>query len=575
MAVKEVIEIQAKTGKAQSEIEKLTDKVDDLSKSQASTAKSTEGIASSIGTLTKGALIGVAIKAFESFTEVLGRNQKVADFFSTALEFVSIAFNDLVNFILDNVTPVANGFKAIFDDPLGAIKNLAQAIQNNLIERFNSFVETLGFVGDAISALFSGDFALAGELAKEAGKEMVDVFTGVDNSVDKVVDTVTKVAEATSNYVKETYRAAEANVQLEKTAEKATALNQGLIEKYDRQAEQLRQIRDEERNTLEERIAANNKLNEVLDEQEKAMLANANAILASAQAQFDKNNNQENEIALIEAQNELLAVQAQIEGFRSEQKANDLALSRELAQVDRDRAQAEIDNFRTIEEAKIELIENDTLRAQKQIELEEEVYRRSKMLLDERLALEKEGSVAYAEILNEKSTLDAEYSATKIQLAKLSTDTEVNTATEGINKLKEVVGEASIAGKALSIAEAIINTYQGATKALAQGGIFGSALAAVNIAAGLASVNKIISTPIPSYFGGGGGSFGGASISSGSTVASNVSAPSFNIVAATQQNRLLNDINAATSQPTRAYVVSKDVSTAQELERNRIKNAKF
>ena len=57
------------------------------------------------------------------------------------------------------------------------------------------------------------------------------------------------------------------------------------------------------------------------------MLENADAILTAAQAQFDKNGNEANAIALQEAKNEKAAVEAQIAGFyESEQKSNDLAL---------------------------------------------------------------------------------------------------------------------------------------------------------------------------------------------------------------------------------------------------------
>jgi len=167
MAQKEVIEIEAKTDKAQKELEALRKDVQGLGKAQEETAKSTSKIADNLGALTKGAIIGIALKAFEAFTEVLSRNQKVADFFSVALETVSIAFNDLVNFILNNTQPVVDTFKAIFDDPLGAIEDLGNAIKENLIERFNSWIETLGYVGSAVAALFEGDFALAGKLAKE------------------------------------------------------------------------------------------------------------------------------------------------------------------------------------------------------------------------------------------------------------------------------------------------------------------------------------------------------------------------------------------------------------------------
>lgn len=48
--------------------------------------------------------------------------------------------------------------------------------------------------------------------------------------------------------------------------------------------------------------------------------------------------------------------------------------------------------------------------------------------------------------------------------------------------------------KALNVAQAIMNTYQAATKAFAQGGVFGIATGSLMIALGLAQVNKIKST---------------------------------------------------------------------------------
>jgi len=62
------------------------------------------------------------------------------------------------------------------------------------------------------------------------------------------------------------------------------------------------------------------------------------------------------------------------------------------------------------------------------------------------------------------------------------------------------------AAKAFSIAQAIMNTYEGASKAIAQGGIFGGIMAAGVIAMGLANVARIASTQPGSTSGGGGGS---------------------------------------------------------------------
>ncbi len=70
-----------------------------------------------------------------------------------------------------------------------------------------------------------------------------------------------------------------------------------------------------------------------------------------------------------------------------------------------------------------------------------------------------------------------------------SIDREKNEAfvanvSNALNQIADVLGQQSAIGKAVSVASAIINTYQGATKALAQGGLFGFVGAAAVIAAG-------------------------------------------------------------------------------------------
>lgn len=592
MAVKEIIEIEAKTGQAEKEIEKLTNQVSDLSKAQKETAESTKSIARGVGTLVKGAGIGLAIKAFEKFSEVLSSNQEVADFFSVAMESLSIAFNDLISFLLDNTKPVTDTFEAIFSDPQQAIKDLGQAIKENLIERFDSFVESAGLAGKAIVAFFKGDFAEAQELAKEAGKELVDVYTGVDGTVDRLIDGAEKLATAVADYATETVNAAKANVELQKIAERSAVINQGLIEKYDRQAEQLRQIRDEERNTLAERIKANEDLNAVLDEQEKAMLRNAQAILDSARVQFEKNQNQENEIALIEAQNELLAVQAQIEGFRSEQKANDLALSRELKQVEQDSSQTAIDNLRTEKEANIKLLDEERARIQATIKLEEELYNKQLELINDRLSAEKEGSTAYAEILNERLTLEAEYAAQNKtlnhELSKFNVDlkqqeeqSKLDITGSALTAAQNLAEQGSQTYKALAVAQVILDTFKGIQASFASnaanvgattltGGAWPFIQAAAAASFGAANIAGILAVDPR-------GSSSAPSLPSpsGASAAASVSSPAFNIVAAQQQTNLLTDISRSVGQPVKAYVVDKDITSAQELERNRIRNATF
>ncbi len=84
---------------------------------------------------------------------------------------------------------------------------------------------------------------------------------------------------------------------------------------------------------------------------------------------------------------------------------------------------------------------------------------------------------------------------------------------------------------------------------------------------GLAGVAKIASQKFEgggSATGGGGASEGGGGGMSGGT-----QAPSFNVVG----NNGLNQLSQLQQQPTQAYVVSGQVTTAQSLDRNRIQNA--
>ena len=307
------------------------------------------------GLALKAAGIGLAIEAFAMFKEVLGENQKVADFFAASVESLSIAFNDFFKFIENNLSSITGFFKDIFENPKENLEEFADAIKNNLIERFNSFLDTLGFLATAVKKVFERDFTGALEAVKQAGKESVDVLTGVNNSVDKVAEVLPKVTNAILDYAKSTYQAAAATIELNKQAEVAAVINQGLIEDYDRQAEQQRQIRDDTRNSLEVRIEANNKLGEILEEQQKLMLENADLILKAAENDLQKNNNQENYIKLLEAENEKKAVLAQIEGFRSEQLVNQASLQQEVSDKVKEIDEAELKRKQEIAEKEIQL----------------------------------------------------------------------------------------------------------------------------------------------------------------------------------------------------------------------------
>jgi len=126
--------------------------------------------------------------------------------------------------------------------------------------------------------------------------------------------------------------------------------------------------------------------------------------------------------------------------------------------------------------------------------------------------------------------------------------------------------------KAANIAIATIDTYRAVTSTIAStpgGPVIKGAAGAVVLTAGLLNVKKIASTQFSS--GGGASGGGGGSTTSGGGGGNNaqIQAPSFNIVG----NNGLNQLNQLKQAPIQAYVVSGQMSTAQSLDRNRVRNA--
>jgi hypothetical protein len=571
------------------------DSVEAVGETAGKSEKGVSKLSKAFGNIGKASgIIFLVEKAMEILYDLFNNNQRVVDAFNTAFNFLQIAFSDFVKFIEANIGGITGFFKGIFEDPQAAMISFKDAFVANIVERFESFLDTLGFLASAVKKVFSGDFTGALDDVKNAGTEMVDVFTGVDGTVGKVVEGTKKVAGAVADYTKKTYEAATAMTDLNKQAELADVINQGLIEKYDLQAEQQRQIRDDERNTIEERIAANNRLGEILDEQEAAMRANAQIRLAQAEqnANLDKNNI-EFQKELIDARNEVAAVDAQIAGFRSEQLSNQEALERELLEIARGKKEAEIEANEITKQAAIDAEEN-TL---KRLELEKELAKATKesrvSIIEDELALTKEGTARYQELLDEKLLLETEYAA---ESKRIDRETELTKREEreqtiemGYDLTKQGLEAAmalseAFAGeseaqqrrafnvqKALSAANTVISTIEGAQNAYttAQKSPITAAFPAYPaIQAGLATAFGIAKLKqIQNQ------QFNASSVPSTTSAPATVGSrtPQFNIVGTSGINQIAQSLNQ--DRPVKAYVVGSDVSTQQQLDRNRVKTA--
>ena len=573
-------------------------------------AKGVAGGFKMMGTALKAAGIGLALAAFGLLKQLFEENQKVVDVFNIAFESLAIAFNDFFNYISKNVETISGFFKKLFDDPLESVKALGNAIKENIIERVKSALEVFGFLGKAMKKLFAGDFKGAIEEVKNAGTEFVDVLTGVDDSVEKATEIINDGVDSLVEYTKSTVEAATANVELKKQAELAAVANQGLIEKYDLQAESLRQIRDDERKSIAERKKANDELALVLDQQEKAMLSNAQISLRAAQAELKKDkNNIEFKKAVMEAENELAAVRAQVAGFRSEQQSNDLALSKEELEMTNSKLEAENNlsierkrfNAEQIEDEKERLLELQRIDAE---EKEIQTLRLQGIIDAAKVGTQAriDAEIALNEFLEQSRqqeiTRDKEINDLKVKNTKEANDkikaneqqlqeAKFQLASSALNSIASIANlfaqqneanakKAFNISKAVGIAQTGINTAQAIMKAAAETTDFTppQALRVANmVAMGVAGAVQIAGIAAQKFqpFGGAAGGVTTPSVSTGATSATQ--APSFNVVGQSGFNQIAGALGQ--QQPVQAFVVSGDVTTAQQLQNNTIQQATF
>jgi hypothetical protein len=429
----------------------------------------------------------------------------------------------------------------------------------------------------------------------------------VNNFGEAIAETVsigeTVVEELGKVSVKTAIEIAKSNVSLAKSGEVASAMQGLLYEQFDRQAEKLRQIRDEERNTIEDRKKANDDLLIEINKGEKLAINQAKIQLAIANANLVKDrNNVESQVALIEAKKELAGIEAQFEGIRSEQKANDLALDRESIELANSKTESELNlsierkrfNAELIEDelAKLEALkeidnlerEKETLRLEAIVEganNETQAKIDAQIVLDEFLEQSRQTNInREIQIAEAQSKLDKQ----KIKDKAMVVDaiSQFADAESGIGKALLIVKQTLALKETLmdikrisfkgaeAIGSAGVSTAQNVAESSKIGFPQNLITIAGAIAQGVSIVKSVKSAVSKTKIKGG--------VPSPSTP--NVPTPSipslppaFNIVGASNTNQLADAIGSQSQQPTRAYVVSGDVTTAQSLDRNIIDGA--
>lgn len=115
-----------------------------------------------------------------------------------------------------------------------------------------------------------------------------------------------------------------------------------------------------------------------------------------------------------------------------------------------------------------------------------------------RLDAQKAAEIANAEAIGaDTAAIEQRYDILKEERKKEYYNAQLNMASQTASQLVNLLGQESAAGKAFAVAQATINTYLGASKAIADGGFWGIAQAAIVIAAGLKQVMSIVKTKEP------------------------------------------------------------------------------
>lgn len=502
-------------------------------------------------------------KAVKKFQPVM---QKMEQIFNGVYTVIEPLFDILINLAVEALPIVAKSFSVVYS----AVTAVFQSI---------------GALGGAIKKLIGGDFSGAWDDAKKSVIGFAKNYDDANKRFESGSKELTKSQKEELAKRKEDEKKHQDELQLKR--DEAAKIKKA---KEDEDAKIKTQKEDEafqdESNLISEQLKAT-KLG--FDEQ-RNLVNNDEKLKLEDRLAFLKQINLD-ELKSIEDHNKAIAdletkytLDAQTRAAVTEQQKLDLAKKRELDDITRITNNAdERFNLTNLLNSKYDALqlELDTQKEQDALKKKEDANLLIANKIDTdfalRIAAVQAREDAENSIIFKSEDEKTAYQAANVEARKKIAVDEKNhklaiyemIATAAL-QASEIVGKETAAGKTLAIAGATINTYLGITKALAGPFPFNLVAAATVGAAGFKAIKNILAVQVPS--GGGGGA--GASAGGGSVSQAPVSAaPQFNVVGTS--GSLANQVQSVTKvqEPIKAYVVSKDVTSAQSLDRNIIKAA--
>ena len=624
MGVTKTFTLKFDTKDAEKDLKGLEKSVDNVNKEVKETSASTSEMTGQLDKLTGGAVSGfkkvtgslktvttgfksmrVAIMATGIGALVIGIVALSAAFkgseegqnkFAKIMAVIGALTGNLIDLLAD----LGEGIISVFENPQQAIKDFSNLIKENITNRFEGLLQLIPNLGKAVEELFKGNFSKAGKIAADSvGKVVL--------GVDSITDSVLNATDAIKEFTKEQIREGKAAANVADMRAKADKIERNLIVERSKLESEIAQLRLKSRQ--EDQFTAEERKQALLDAQklEDSLLDKETQYLELRRdAQIQENtfsrSNKENltkEAEAIAAVNRQVAARANT-ARQVQREVNTIskqieAENKALAAEEKTRQDKKIADEQKRVDA-IGKIQEDFVQKQKDLDAETEI---------EKINLEEERKLAELNRLEateeQKQEVLDYYSNLRVDAAQKESDEKIRIALaekeakagvqlaviglaeKGIAIGKQLAGKNKAIQKALLIAEnaagiakILVNTGVANAKAVAASPIsLGQPWVAINsISAGLGIASSIAATAK------GLSALGGGSVGSkpnipnrggGSSTAP--APPSFNVVGSSGTNQLASAIGGQTQEPLKAFVVSNDVTTAQELERNIISNA--
>lgn len=299
--------------------------------------KSFSGINKSLRTISasiKASAIGLFLIALSQLKEIFSSSQPVVDAYNTGINFLKVSFNTLSSAIK------------------GVTKTTDESFGEKATRKLKNYLTNIGSgIGNIIKG---GKDLIKGDL--------VGFFNNVSNAATKAFK---GVKELTGELVNE----AKLLTQLEKDYAKYSLQQERLTVTYEKQAEELRQIRDNTDLDINRRIEANDKLSQVLIQQGKAEINIKLKSIENLKKQQELTGiTEESTNQIFQLNTDILAIENKITGQKSEQKTNAVSLKNELKEINKIEKDGILERNRLQRDNDTSLMTDDLKRINKQID---------------------------------------------------------------------------------------------------------------------------------------------------------------------------------------------------------------